>query len=460
MTETEVIPRPGNASPPRVQDAVKRGRVRLLVTIVLFGTVLSIIYHYASANYLGRGYPRSTFLFLPSNHFMDYDNLYLYARSFLHGVPGDIIYFPLAIFTALASTLVPVRVGWALMIALFLLVLGFMLRTWVVDREESAFTKAQYLFILVALSYPVLFALDRSNFELILFVLFAGFFYFQYVRGSTWLAALCLAAAIAFKLYPATLIVLLIAERRFKTAALTVALALGLTALSVAAMAGLSHFSLHAIWQMNVIGKSRYQRIMVTAGGGVQHGHSLWGLVELPTFLNGVWAPHWRTSLYEVAALLIFALISVHVVVRETERWKRVLLLMVSAVFLPFVSADYTLIQLYFPLVFFLNSPRVSRWDRLYVAMFAVLLIPVDYYYLTTNSYGVSISVVVYPLALVGLMALAILDPAHARANTLERPLARGPRGHSPELAGDLSRAEAKPRRQAVKKTHRSRIHY
>jgi len=81
---------------------------------------------------------------------------------------------------------------------------------------------------------------------------------------------------------------------------------------------------------------------------------------------------------------------------------------------LPFVSADYTLIMMYFPLVFFLNAPRVSRWDVAYVALFRVLLVPVDYYYLSVYSPGVSISVIVYPLALLALLLLAIGDPQRA----------------------------------------------
>ena len=82
----------------------------------------------------------------------------------------------------------------------------------------------------------------------------------------------------------------------------------------------------------------------------------------------------------------------------------------VPSLLLPFVSADYTLIQLYFPLVFFLNSPRRSRWDPAYVVLFGLLLIPVDYYYPIAYGDGVSISVVVYPLAMLGLLLVALKD--------------------------------------------------
>ena len=176
-----------------VEPNVKRGRVHLLVTIVLAGTVASIAYHYVAGFYLGLGYPQSTFLFLPRDHFNDWDNLYIFAKAFLRGVPGGFAYFPFGILTALASTALPMRVGWALVILLFLAVLVAILRGWVLDREEHGLTKVQYGFVLVVLSYPVLFALDRTNLEILLFVFIAGFFYFLYVRESVWLAALFLA---------------------------------------------------------------------------------------------------------------------------------------------------------------------------------------------------------------------------------------------------------------------------
>lgn len=55
-------------------------------------------------------------------------------------------------------------------------------------------------------------------------------------------------------------------------------------------------------------------------------------------------------------------------------------------------------------------SPRVSRWDLVYVILFGVLLIPVDYYYLVLHTDGVSISVIVYPVAMLFLMLVAVVD--------------------------------------------------
>ncbi|HUK78361.1 MAG TPA: hypothetical protein VL117_12325, partial [Thermoleophilia bacterium] len=147
---------------------------------------------------------------------------------------------------------------------------------------------------------------------------------------------------------------------------------------------------------------------------------------ELTRYLRGNSVTHSRTLLYEGAAALIFLLLAIHVVFRETERWKRVLLVMVPALLLPFVSADYTLIQLYFPLVFFLNARRVSRWDSVYVVLFALPLVPVDYYYFSLYNDGISLSVILYPLAMLALVLLAVFDAQPVKAEA-DETIAAGP---------------------------------
>ena len=389
-----------------VEPNVKRSRVRLLVTIMLVGTLASSVWHYVSGFYLGQGYPRSTFLFSPGEHFSDWNSIYILAQKFVRGVPWQFGYFPFGSLTVVTTTVLRASVGFTLMIVLFLGVLALILRRFVFDCEEHALTRAQGIVILIGLSYPVLFVLDRGNMEMLVFAFIAGFFYFTYVRERPWIAALCLAAAIAFKLYPATLLLLLLAERRFKPLVLTVIIAGGLTAISVGLLAVVGHFSLADVLQMDVSGKAGFQQGMVV-GAAVEHTHSLWDLVGLWKMLRQTLVLGWQTTLYAVAAAAIFLVLVVHAVFRETERWKLVLLATVPALLLPYVSFDYTLIQLYFPLVFFLNARRVSRWDVVYVALFGILLVPVDYYYFRSD---LSISVIVYPAALVALVLLAILD--------------------------------------------------
>jgi hypothetical protein len=396
-----------------VDASLKRRRVRLLGSIVLIGTVTSIAFHYAMGFWLAKGYPYSTFLFQPVDHFGDWNNTYLYAQAFLHGGMGSLVYFPFAFLVVAGATVFPVEVGFALLVGVFIVVLVAMVRRWVVDGEEHPVLRLQYGFILVALSYPVLFVLDRANLEMLLFVFIAGFFYFLYVRRSPWLAAFCLAAAIAFKLYPATFLLLLLAEHRVRLFVVTIGIAVGFTALGAGLLAVAGGHGVGEVLRLSVAEKSVNMNNGVAASQGLQHGHTLWGLLRLPSEALHGEPPEWQTALYAVAAALIFVLIAIHVVLREKELWKRVLLVTAAALLLPFVSADYTLILLYFPLLFFVNVRRAGRWDGVYTALFGVLLIPVDYYYFA-HLYDVSISVIVYPLALLALVGLAVCDRAPA----------------------------------------------
>jgi hypothetical protein len=394
-----------------VDASLKRRRVRLLVAIVLVGTVAAIAFHYAMGFYLGRGYPESTFLFLPPDHFNDWDNPYLYAQAFLGRQPAPFVYFPLGFSLAAVATLLPLRVGFAVVIAVFLVALGWLLGRTVVNAERHALTKLQYAFILIALSYPVLFALDRTNLELVIFVLLGGFFLFLYVRPIWWLAALFLAAAIAFKLYPATLLVLLIAERRLKTFVLALVLTAVLTVAATGGLAAASGYGFADVWHMSMAEKTVNQSNMVLDAGGLQHGHSLWGLLVLTSWCRHAAMRGWETQAYTLVTGVLFVLLALYVVLRETERWKRVSALIIASLLLPFVSADYTLIQMYFPIAFFINSSRASRFDAVYMVLFAILLVPVDYYYFRSPR-DVSISVAVYPLAMIALVLLAVRDRA------------------------------------------------
>ena len=393
-----------------VTDA-RRRRLALLASIVLTGTTAAVVFHYVMAYYLGRGYPYSTFLFLPSDHFNDWNNTYRYVSHFLQGQPAPFVYFPLAFLFVAGATLLPMSVGLALLALAYVSGLVTLLWRHAFDVLPGRQLKLQYAVILVALSYPVLFTLDRGNLEMVIFLLVGGMFYFVYRRESAWGAGLCLAAAIAMKVYPATLIVLLIAERRLKAAIVAAVGAVALTVGATGALALLTGRSMMSVWQQAYAEKGTYQGIQVDAGAGMQHSHTLWGLLRAPSLLlHGVEEP-WQHTAYVLAVIAVFGLLAVHATFRESESWRKAALMVTAAITLPFVSADYTTPLIYFPLVMFLSSRRVSRYDLVYVALFGVLLIPVDYVYLPAlGTIDASVSVIVYAAALAALVVLTIGD--------------------------------------------------
>jgi hypothetical protein len=390
-------------------EAVDRQqRLQLLVTVVLVGTVASVIFHYVQGYYLGHGYPRSTFLDLPSVHFSDWDNTYRYAQHFLHRQPGGrFVYFPFAFLLACLSTLLPLRLGFVVLVGSFLVVLAWLCDRLALRAAGGKLQRLQWGFVLIVLSYPVLFVIDRGNYEMLVFIFIAAFVVL-FERGRTGWAAAFLALAIAMKLYPATLLIVLLARRRYRACAGAALGALLLTGAGIVLLAAWSGYSLTQVVHICLSEKSLYQSQMVTQLGGLGYGHSLWGAARLSMILSGIATAAWHSRLYDVVAALIFVAVSLQVLFREKVLWRQVLLLTIPGILLPFVSADYTLIQLYVPLLLFLAAPGAGRRGLVVAGLFGLLLVPADYYYFALIDLQVSTSVFVYPLALLGMLYVVL----------------------------------------------------
>jgi hypothetical protein len=105
--------------------------------------------------------------------------------------------------------------------------------------------------------------------------------------------------------------------------------------------------------------------------------------------------------------LIAFALISLFIVLKEKEFWKRVSLLVFMMLLLPQVTFDYKMIHLYIALMLFLNSHKQSQYDILYAILFGLLLIPKDYFLIKPD---ISIAVFLNPLLMLMIAGTILLD--------------------------------------------------
>ena len=123
---------------------------------------------------------------------------------------------------------------------------------------------------------------------------------------------------------------------------------------------------------------------------------------------------------YRLSALALFGLVSIYVLLIERRRWKKVALLAFSMLLIPEISADYKLLHIFLPLFVFLNAPPSEKSDWFYACMFALLLIPKNYFFvasLTTDAGPgtYSIGAILNPLIMLAMSAVIIVRGLRSR---------------------------------------------
>lgn len=414
----------------RTGDAVSDGRARaalrealtrgpwlsLAALVVTAGTSAALVYVYICGQYLGRPYPFSTFLYAPGDHFADYYNVYAQAAAF-RGASGDVVvYSPFLHAVMTVATALPARVGFAALVLVFLATVAATF--WIVSARSLAgvLPRLQAVVPLTLLSYPVLFALDRGNLEMLVFVFVAAFLYLYCLRGSRW-AWVPLALAIAAKYYWATLLVLPLLDRQYRQALLAFAGALVASAaglILVIAATGASLAGFVNVWATSLGGYGLWRGSVFY----VHHAHGLWGVVMLLNRATDYILS--RQQHLEVLYLALMAALFVLVVVvlrrGGYETWEKVAVLVLCAIVMPFENADYTLLEWMLVFALFAWRAPVGWRAGALAVLFSVTAVPFPYYYFPiVGRPDVGISTLIYPAALVGAGMLILTRPGRVR---------------------------------------------
>lgn len=395
--------------------------IDLISLIVVIGFALAAFYHYYLGHYMGLGYPYDTFLFRPADHFNDFKNGLRFIDPSLGGPAWDPemrdvmwkVSWPFIIL--LHYPFLPFGLRWGTVLWLGLFIAVFL--AWCVRhlKGSTRVVTVRNAFVFSFLTYPFLFELDRANPEMFVFVFMAAFFG-CYGTSRHLLGLVALAAAVAMKALPGVYLVLLLCDRRFKNFLLVGVLAAGLNLVSAAILpGGFEHNVDRWLFQTTDF----YQTRMVIGYRGLMFGNSLWGLGKeafyslLPAAYSTPAALVRLQLPYLLASFTAFALLVFYVIRYEKILWKRVTLLAFAMILLPYVSADYRLLHVFFPLFMFINSKERGRYAASYAVMFALLLIPKDYIHLSTqlsNVNEVSIQIILNPLIMVGMILLIIWE--------------------------------------------------
>lgn len=397
----------------QLNEITKNQKVRIVCLAILIGFVSATI-HYCYLDHIGFKDNIYQFLFSPEYCFNDFTNISKYIKgNNPYGMSSAVVsYFPFLYRVASFFDLFPVFVSLGILVSVFLMFLAF--SVWRSVSTGMMARDAITTLIFVCLTYPVVFAISRGNYELLIFI-FLFLFLKSFEKKNYWVSVLYLSMAVAMKAFPAIFLVLFIKEKRFKEAFAVLVVAATLTLASYASFTG----SVVHNFRVNMENLQAYNAGWAIGMHGLAFGgNSLFGTLRI---LIGFLRPEhfYETvqgimTIYSLVSLITFGFIAIYIWVIEKSFWKCVALIVFSMNLLPHVSADYKLIHIFFPMLLFFQSAEKNKGDLLFSILFSLLLIPKSYYYFVfpesarVAPYVVNISAVLNPL-LMGTFALIIM---------------------------------------------------
>lgn len=389
---------------------------KMLAFMVMLGFVLSVFKHYILGAYMQLSYPYNTFLFTPNDRFNDFFNMLRACKDnnpYLTSYWLKSVYFPAAntffyVFGLIRNELLSLGVYTCVFLIAYLSYIKKNL------FPVNSLDSIRDFLIIGFLTYPVLFSLDRANLDMYIFLLILGFVVF-FQKGRFVLSSLFLSLAIAMKLYPGVFIFLFFKEKKYKEIAITIAVTLCISVVSLVSYQGGFFENLQGML-------STFQGFNQSYSGaaGLQHNVSYYGVLKIITVgyyytVQGIHDAATASMLangvlkipYMFLVVLLFAFVVFYVLKYEQAFWKNVYLLSATMILFPHVSFDYKLIYILIPIILFLQDESWTPFCKEYLVLFGIMLIPNNYLYIRGD---ISSAVIVYPIIMTVLAVLVIVE--------------------------------------------------
>ncbi len=378
-------------------------RIYVIVTIIVIGFAAAAFHSYWQGVYLHKGGPQNTFLFSQESPFGDLFDFYSYRDLDIYTKGSHIgVYLPFGYLVSYFLTSLPRNISLEIFLGIFILIFMYYVYK---SMGKASEIKLRDYFVFTFLTYPFLFAIDRANNEIVLFLFLALFIYF-YQKEKYILSAFFLSLAISMKIYPAIFLILFVTDKKYKEAAFAIFASAAMTLCGFAVFKGSIKENIRGILD----GFQYYRRVYIIGDWGFGYGSSLFGYIKW-LFLQTYGEPYLKNSsiilrVYSIFSLVASGVIFCYLLTFSKIFWQRIALLVFAAILLPFVSADYKLLLLFIPMFLYLNYSSKSNFDLLYCLGFSFLMIPKNFYFFP-DYFNVSIQVIINPI-IMGVMSAAI----------------------------------------------------
>lgn len=355
----------------------KPEKITLLSSIIIVGFTFAVIYHYILGFYLGLDYPANTFLSPQFMFISDFKGILGPISNFnpFEKTNFWICYFPLAYIILFPFTLIKnTMVSYLIFCLGFLTCFTYLNARFLKCESLTKVQNFQNIFILSFLSYPLLYILDRGNFDMFLLILFTAFIYLFKFEKYFW-AAILIGIANACKPFSILFLLLFLFEKKYKEFFISIFLS---TLLIIGGFIAIKGDFIHNVATFIINLKILQEFFVYQLRGGMTNCSSLFMSLKALLCLK-----YNLISTYTLAKAckyisLILGVIAIYSSWKEKIFWKQISILTFAMLVLPNIVFDYKLMFLFVPIWLFVTSKEKSNFDLIYTLLFGLLLIPKD----------------------------------------------------------------------------------
>lgn len=235
--------------------------------------------------------------------------------------------------------------------------------------------KLVYLLVTVALFAPIFYSFCRGN-NIVFAVIFAMLFFWLYNSEKRWqreIANLCLACAIAVKIYPIIIVIFFIKDRRFLDLLKTIVYALVLLFLPFLLIQG-GFYNISHIWNNFTGFNSSTERAVSWTNISINALFSKLSYLSIPASFISILSSIVKYS------MIIMSIVALALSKKSKQMMQCVLISLLTYALFMDVSYAYTLTFLIIPLtMYFANFNDLSKLNKIYYGVcFAVIACPIS----------------------------------------------------------------------------------
>ncbi len=409
---------------PKLANMDNRTRLEIFAAVFILFHLIFLLFRFNHTYLMGEGWPIANPLFYPQVRYLDFYEINKAIYGLNPYISWATNYPPLILLIAIPFAYVTdysrfgsfgeiietgdpaIRQSLLTMVIIFyvLILAAFFLGIMLKSRKKTFhdFSSAFILFSLLAVSTPVLYAIDRGNYLLFTTVFLVFWAIFEEEKPDTVWGAIFLGLAAATKIYPVYMLMIYVMGRKFKKLAAAVITGLVTTIVPIFFFEG------------SFIDNCRhfYHMVMDFGGGSYRlyYNVGITGMLGYLYRMNGMNPDDGMIKTIWFICGVVFTLLVAFIFIFEKSVWKKVLMVTALMVFLAPNSALYNSCYLIAPiLIMVFGDSEFKASDIPYLVFTALLMVPFAYSYLPDVDWNGFYNEMNTAILIDGLLYLAII---------------------------------------------------